>query len=89
VIVRLKGELNPELTLREREVALLVCRGLSRKEIGIALDMCYNTVRNHVTAIFAKKKVTNKIQLLLVLTKDKTYRAIILGEEDADLSAVS
>lgn len=32
------------LTPREREVAILTCRGLSAKEIGLKLDLSYRTV---------------------------------------------
>ncbi|MBY6138659.1 PAS and helix-turn-helix domain-containing protein [Leisingera daeponensis] len=35
------------LTPREREVAILTCKGLSAKEIGKQLDLSYRTVESH------------------------------------------
>jgi DNA-binding NarL/FixJ family response regulator len=59
------GESGParnELTLRQRRVLELLSTGLSNKRIARALDISEITVKAHVTAIFRKLGVTNRVQ---------------------------
>ncbi|MBY6055725.1 PAS and helix-turn-helix domain-containing protein [Leisingera daeponensis] len=42
------------LTPREREVAILTCKGLSAKEIGKQLDLSYRTVESHRAHLLQK-----------------------------------
>ncbi len=49
-----------ELTIREREVLALICRGLDDKLIARELDVSSNTVRNHVARIYAKIGVNRR-----------------------------
>lgn len=56
------GELLSE---RESEVLRLVARGASNKEIASALSLTEGTVKNHVTRIFAKLGVTDRVQAAL------------------------
>ena len=42
------------LTPREREVAILTCKGLSAKEIGLKLDLSYRTIETHRARLFQK-----------------------------------
>lgn len=42
------------LTPREREVAILTCKGLSAKEIGVKLDLSYRTVETHRAHLLKK-----------------------------------
>ncbi|MBV9883123.1 MAG: response regulator transcription factor [Sphingomonadaceae bacterium] len=53
-----------ELTLREAEVADLVSRGLSNKEIARALDLSESTVKHHVHSILGKIGVPSRFQLV-------------------------
>lgn len=46
-----------DLTAREREVLGLICEGRSDPEIATALGVSRNTVRNHVSALYAKLDV--------------------------------
>jgi DNA-binding NarL/FixJ family response regulator len=60
---------NPEsrigaLTAREREVAGLVSRGFTNKEVGERLFISETTVRHHLTTIFDKLKVRNRFELI-------------------------
>jgi len=48
------GSWSDLLSPREREVALLVNRGLSNKEIGRELRLSEGTVKLHVHSIFLK-----------------------------------
>ena len=49
-----RRETGAELTRREREVLELVCRGLSDAAIVAKLSLSRNTVRNHVSRVYAK-----------------------------------
>ncbi|HWX00692.1 helix-turn-helix transcriptional regulator [Collimonas sp.] len=49
-----------DLTSRERDVFDLLCRGLADKEIAKELALAPNTVRNHVSTIYAKLDVHSR-----------------------------
>lgn len=53
------------LTDREREVALAVGRGLSNAEIAATLYMSIATVKGHVSHVFDKLGVDNRVQVAL------------------------
>ena len=55
------------LSSREREVAQLAAKAASNKEIANLLDITERTVKAHLTAIFAKLGVTDRLQLALHL----------------------
>jgi DNA-binding NarL/FixJ family response regulator len=52
----------PELTEREREILELIAQGLSNAEIAAKLSISMKTVRNHVSNIFNKLQVTDRVQ---------------------------
>lgn len=49
-----------ELSKREREVLELICQGLDDKAIAAQLDLTSNTVRNHVSRLYAKIGVNRR-----------------------------
>ena len=51
------------LTIRERQVALLVADGLSNKEIGRRLELSEGTVKLHLHNIYQKLRVNNRTSL--------------------------
>jgi DNA-binding NarL/FixJ family response regulator len=51
-----------DLTARQREVLVLLARGLQNKEIGEMLGLADKTVKTHVTAIFRTLHVINRTQ---------------------------
>jgi DNA-binding NarL/FixJ family response regulator len=53
------------LTQREREVIALICEGLPNKQIGERLFISETTVRHHLTSIFTKLGVTNRLELVI------------------------
>lgn len=55
----------PELTGRELEIARLVERGFSNKEIARALSIALPTVKNHVHSILEKLQVDRRTKVLL------------------------
>lgn len=55
------------LTEREHDVALAVGRGLSNAEIGKTLHLSVPTVKAHVSRVFDKLDVTNRVQIAIVV----------------------
>ena len=53
------------LTEREREVAAAVGRGLSNAEIAAELYLSVPTVKAHITRLFMKLEVENRVQIAL------------------------
>lgn len=53
------------LTERERDVIALICEGLQNKEIGSRLHISETTVRHHLTSIFDKLRVDNRLELVI------------------------
>lgn len=57
------GELPPNLTEREREVALLAAQGLRNREIAERLFVSENTVHAHLRVIFQKLDIDRRAKL--------------------------
>ena len=53
------------LTARERDVVNLVGEGLANKAIAERLSISDNTVRHHLTSIFSKLGVTDRLSLVV------------------------
>jgi DNA-binding NarL/FixJ family response regulator len=53
------------LTDRERDVALAVGKGLSNAEIARSLHLSVPTVKAHVSRVFDKLQVTNRVQIAI------------------------
>lgn len=68
--VEFKHDTMNSLTQREKEVVSNVARGLSNKQIGIALSISEITVRHHLTSIFSKLKVSDRYELTLYALKN-------------------
>lgn len=58
----------PKLTNRELEVARYYASGLSYKAIANKIGRSPSTVRNHLTSIYQKLEVTNKVELHLAIS---------------------
>ncbi len=56
------------LSERERSVAQLVAGGMSNKQIARELDITERTVKAHISAIFRKMDVRDRLQLVLKMT---------------------
>jgi pimeloyl-ACP methyl ester carboxylesterase/DNA-binding CsgD family transcriptional regulator len=68
---RMDGALA-QLTIREAEVLELIARGLDNAQIAATLERSEKTVRNHITAIFAKLEVESRAQAI-VRARDAGY----------------
>jgi DNA-binding NarL/FixJ family response regulator len=64
-----------DLTHRETDVAELVSRGLSNKEIARALHLSESTVKHHVHSILGKKRLGSRVQLVRGALDDWTEEA--------------
>lgn len=55
------------LSVREKEVALLLGEGKSHFEVSVLLDITVRTVKAHATSIYAKLGVKDRLALSLIL----------------------
>ena len=60
------------LSTREHQVALAVARGGTNKEISRAMGITERTVKAHLTAIFEKLGVRDRLQLSLIVNGVET-----------------
>jgi two-component system NarL family response regulator len=61
----------PKLTEREREVLVLVARGMSNKEIASELVIAENTVKNHVRNILEKLHLRSRTEAAMYAVREK------------------
>ena len=59
------------LTPRERDVIRLVAEGLSNKAIAVRMQISDNTVRHHLTSIFSKLEVADRLALVVYTYRHK------------------
>lgn len=71
------------LSAREAEVINLMVQGRSRNEIAGILQLSSETVKTHITAVYNKLGINNKMQLIHLL---KEYN--LISEQPADTTAV-
>ncbi len=60
-----------ELTPREKEIVAGIIDGASNKEIARTLSISEQTVKHHLTSIFAKRGVSNRLELALLAMQDQ------------------
>jgi DNA-binding CsgD family transcriptional regulator len=57
------------LTLREKEILIMIASGVTNRKIGAFLGISTNTVKTHVYNIFSKISVPNRLQAALWAAK--------------------
>lgn len=62
-----------KISNREAEVIALVLEGVNNTDIGLRLFISSKTVENHVTSIFRKTGVKNRIQLYRLINSSSAY----------------
>jgi len=63
--------LTEDLTLREREVLIELCKGLSNQEISRNLFISESTVKKHVSSILGKLNLAHRSQVIYYMTSLK------------------
>jgi two-component system nitrate/nitrite response regulator NarL len=59
------------LTKREREVVELIGQGLKNRQIAQRLSISEVTVRHHLTSVFSKLQVTDRLELMIYAFRNK------------------
>jgi two-component system NarL family response regulator len=63
IAVRLTERMmRAELTARELEILKMLSKGLTNKQIGVALGISGNTVKNHVNSVIEKLEVSDRTE---------------------------
>lgn len=57
------------LTVREKEVVDLICKGMKNKTIAEALFITETTVRHHLTSVFNKLEISSRLELVVYAFK--------------------
>ena len=65
-----------ELTARELMVADQVARGATNREIAQSLEITERTVKAHLSSIFGKLKVRDRVQLALAMNNIPTHTTV-------------
>lgn len=61
-----EADIFKELTEREQQVAKAACRGLSNKQISEELTITERTVKMHLSSVFQKLNISDRMQLLVL-----------------------
>ena len=72
------------LTARERQIVAAVAEGTSNREIATALGLSEQTVKNHLSNIFDKTGVSNRLELALYALHHGLTDAGAIGEAGGD-----
>lgn len=64
------------LTKREREIAVAVAEGKSNKLIATECDISERTVKSHLTHIFKKLEVKDRVALVIYLNQFESSKAV-------------
>lgn len=57
------------LPTRERDIAILLSKGLSNREIGALLKINVNTVGDYCKRLFQRLDVTSRVEVAVIVTK--------------------
>jgi len=76
-----------DLTARERQVLDYLSRGLTNREIAAMLGLSVKTVKQHVTLLFAKMGVRNRVEATAVLDVAMTREASMQSRRSGGTTA--
>ncbi len=71
---RVHGDIEEKLTPREREVLHYLAQGLTNAQIGQKLYVSSHTVKNHITSIYRKLGVSDRVHATLAAIQSGLYR---------------
>lgn len=81
VVHAMANEQRPEVTTlarlsdRERQIAMLVARGLKNRDIATELNISENTVKRHLQSIFNKTGTRDRLELAVVAVTELSRAA--------------
>jgi len=64
------------LTVREKEIVQLIVGGASNKQVAMALDISERTVKGHLSNVFQKLGVSDRLRLVLYVTEGQGARSL-------------
>jgi DNA-binding NarL/FixJ family response regulator len=70
-----------ELTQREREIVRLIVEGASNKEVASSLNISERTVKGHLSNVFQKLGVADRLKLMLYVRDGKPGGSPALGRK--------
>lgn len=88
-IERAVNSLLENLTKREYEIAILVGHGESNKQIARQLDITERTVKAHLTEIFRKLAISDRIKLALLVKDSAASSNRTYDDHDSDYPTLS
>lgn len=69
-----KATAHDGITERENQVINLICKGLKNKDIADKLFITETTVRHHLSAIFEKLSISNRVELVIYAFKNSLVK---------------
>jgi len=72
---------DSDLTETETRVAEAVSRGLSNKDVAAELGISYRTVEMHISHILQKKNLSNRVELALLIERERRVSDGEAGKE--------
>lgn len=69
-----KATAHDGITDRENQVINLICKGLKNKDIADKLFITETTVRHHLSAIFEKLSISNRVELVIYAFKNNLVK---------------
>lgn len=63
--------MKPALSRRERDVLLLIVKGLNNKQIARELGLSVHTTKHHVSRLFDRIDVTSRLQAAIWHMQEK------------------
>lgn len=63
--------MKPILSRRERDVLLLIVKGLNNKQIARELGLSLNTTKHHVSRLFDRIDVASRLQAAVWFMKER------------------
>ena len=70
-----------ELTQREREIVRLIVEGASNKEVASSLNISERTVKGHLSNVFQKLGVADRLKLVLYVREGKVGGTAVQGRK--------
>jgi RNA polymerase sigma factor (sigma-70 family) len=72
---KLENDALAELTQREREIVRLIVEGASNKEVASSLNISERTVKGHLSNVFQKLGVADRLKLVLLVREGRVAGA--------------